>query len=172
VISLGLENSINYLLLGYNEKNPEPTRKAVFASLERLLLDRNLVEEFFGGYPRTDTKFKQQIDRFIPDCKRQFEDLVGSVASIYKKKLKYVYPALLYQNLLGDSVKSLDCLIEMRLGVLLEERNIGESERKDAGDLIAKLVRENRSKEQERLIGFIECYESMAEALADRNVTD
>jgi hypothetical protein len=91
---------------------------------------------------------------------------------VYKKKFKYVYPALLYLNLLRDSTKSLDCLIEMRLGILNGSINVDEAELKNAGDLIVKLVRENRSKEQERLLAFIESYESMNEALAQKRFTE
>lgn len=51
IINTGLENSLNYLLLCYHEDRPSQTRSALFNRLERLLLDRNLVEEFFGSFP-------------------------------------------------------------------------------------------------------------------------
>jgi hypothetical protein len=91
--------------------------------LERLIIDRNVIEEFFGGYPRGDSKYQQQINKLMGTTAKDYSDVISNISDMYKRKYnKFVYPALLFNNLLGEPARSLECLIEMKLTSLLEDR--------------------------------------------------
>jgi hypothetical protein len=84
--------------------------------------------------------------------------------------MRYVYPALLYHNLLNDAQKSLDCIITMRLEALIEDRVVDEAEKRDAAKLVDKYVKEKKyTKEQEVLLNFMNSYVSLCGALDNRS---
>lgn len=100
----------------------------------------------------------QQIKRIVPDCAADFTDLIKKVSEVYIKKQKYVYPALLFLNLLKDPARSLDCLLEMKLSMMLEDRVIDEAEKREGAALILKLMKSNKCKDQALLVNFVECF--------------
>lgn len=172
-VNTGLENGLNYVLLAYRSDQQEESKEAVFGMIERLLLQRNLVEEFFGGnFPRADSKYIMHVNRVIPNTEKQYASLVSRLAAAYKQRQKFVYPALLYEELLKNHTASMNCLIEMRLALLLEERNIEEAEKKNAIDLIVRLAREPKQKEQALLLAFLDSYESLTNALNNGRVAE
>ena len=88
-------------------------------------MDRNLVEEFFGVFPKADSKYLMELRKNFPLEKQDLQPMVQRIAeSLEKKFSRFVYPSLLYTNILEQPAQGLECLIKLKLVELSQERQI------------------------------------------------